>query len=63
MNEFLSMGGYAAYVWSAFGITLVVLIGNIWSAYNYHERMRLEIKIKERGEETSSKKPRVRQIK
>ncbi|MBF8269437.1 MAG: heme exporter protein CcmD [Gammaproteobacteria bacterium] len=29
MNEFLHMGGYAAYVWSAYGISLVVLILNI----------------------------------
>jgi heme exporter protein D len=25
--EFLAMGGYGAYVWSAFGLTLVVLAG------------------------------------
>ena len=29
MNEFLHMGGYAAYVWSAYGISLGVLILNI----------------------------------
>ena len=29
MSEFLHMGGYAAYVWSAYGISLVVLILNI----------------------------------
>ena len=29
MTEFLEMGGYARYVWSAFGLTLVVLIANI----------------------------------
>ncbi len=28
MNEFLNMGGYAFYVWSAYGISLVVLIIN-----------------------------------
>ena len=26
MTEFLSMGGYAKYVWSAYGITLIVLV-------------------------------------
>lgn len=26
MNEFLAMGGYAKYVWSAWGISLVVLV-------------------------------------
>ena len=29
MSEFFHMGGYAAYVWSAYGISLVVLIMNI----------------------------------
>jgi heme exporter protein D len=28
MYEFLNMGGYAFYVWSAYGISLVVLIIN-----------------------------------
>jgi heme exporter protein D len=28
--EFLQMGGDAAYVWSAYGITLAVLILNVW---------------------------------
>jgi heme exporter protein D len=32
MTAFLEMGGYAAYVWSAYGITLAVLLLNIWSA-------------------------------
>lgn len=29
MSEFLSMGGYAAFVWTSFGISLVVLLLNI----------------------------------
>jgi heme exporter protein D len=32
MKEFLSMSGYGAYVWSCYGITAIVLIGNLWSA-------------------------------
>jgi len=27
MSEFFAMGGYAAYVWPAFSITAVVLVG------------------------------------
>ncbi len=27
-QEFLAMGGYAAYVWPAYGLALVVLIAN-----------------------------------
>jgi len=29
LNDFFSMGGYATYVWSAYGICFVVLILNI----------------------------------
>ena len=32
MSEFLAMDGYGAYVWSAYGITLVVLVWNVWAA-------------------------------
>ena len=32
MSEFLAMGGDGAYVWSAYGITLAVLILNAWLA-------------------------------
>lgn len=29
MREFLNMGGYGAYVWSAYGIALLVLLYNL----------------------------------
>lgn len=32
MSQFLEMGGDGAYVWSAYGITLAVLIINVWLA-------------------------------
>lgn len=31
MSEFFAMGGYAAYVWPAYGVAAVVLIG-LWVA-------------------------------
>ena len=30
MMEFLSMGGYARYVWSAFGLSFAVIIAMLW---------------------------------
>lgn len=30
MSEFFAMGGYAGYVWSCYGLTLVILAGNLW---------------------------------
>ncbi len=38
MVEFLAMGGYAEYVWSAFGLAIVTLIFNVLSA---RRRMRI----------------------
>ena len=32
MQEFLNMGGYGAYVWGAFGLTLAVLAWNAYAA-------------------------------
>jgi heme exporter protein D len=32
MQEFLHMGGYARFVWSAYGLGFLVLAWNIWSA-------------------------------
>jgi heme exporter protein D len=31
-SDFLAMGGYAAYVWPAFGITAVVMIAMLWAS-------------------------------
>jgi heme exporter protein CcmD len=32
LGDFLHMGGYGAYLWPAFGVTLFVLVYNVWSA-------------------------------
>lgn len=32
LREFIAMGGYGAYVWASFGLTLLVLIVNYWLA-------------------------------
>jgi heme exporter protein D len=32
MGEFLAMGGYAQYVWTAFGVTFLIVIGNVVAA-------------------------------
>lgn len=32
MREFLAMGGYAQWVWSAFGVTVIVLAANVIAA-------------------------------
>ena len=32
LHNFLAMGGYAAYVWPAYGLTALVLLWNWWAA-------------------------------
>jgi heme exporter protein D len=32
MEEFLHMGGYANFVWPSYGLGLLVLAWNVWSA-------------------------------
>ncbi|MEM8950344.1 MAG: heme exporter protein CcmD [Pseudomonadota bacterium] len=39
MNEFFAMGGYAVYVWSAYGITaLLLLLLFVWSWFGARAR-------------------------
>jgi heme exporter protein D len=40
MNEFLDMGGYAAYVWPCFALTAVVLAWNVLAARRSHAAAR-----------------------
>ncbi len=32
LQKFLAMGGYAGFVWSAYGLTTLVLLWNWWAA-------------------------------
>ena len=55
------MGGYAGYVWSAYGITLVVLIVNVWAAYRYHAKWRERVQ-EEGMAKISGRQPRVKKV-
>lgn len=37
--EFVHMGGYASYVWSSYGIALVVVLGNIAWPWLRHRQL------------------------
>ena len=30
MSAFFALGGYGAYVWGAYGLTLLLLVGEVW---------------------------------
>lgn len=38
LSEFLNMGGYATFVWSSYGLTLIVLVINWWLPYQQHKQ-------------------------
>ena len=42
MRAFLDMGGYAAYVWPSYALTLTVMVLNIIWARRLHKRSRKE---------------------
>ncbi len=46
LGEFLHMGGYAAYVWSAFGLSFLVLIVNVIIPLNTEKRILRDLKKK-----------------
>mgnify|MGYP001209539578 FL=1 len=61
MMEFMLMGGYAGYVWSAYGITMLVLVANVWMAYRFHAKW-LKRAQEEAMTKVSTRQPRVRRI-
>lgn len=39
MSEFFHMGGYAFYVWTSYGLTLLVLLANFLIPLNYERTL------------------------
>ncbi len=42
-SEFLDMGGYAFYVWSSYGLTLVILAINVIGPLQLHRKLLTDI--------------------
>lgn len=61
MSEFLGMGGHGAYVWPAYGITLALIVFNVWSARRKLARALGEAR-RSRGAEQPRSQPKVRQL-
>ena len=54
MSAFLSMGGYAAFVWPSYALTFVVIVLNIVGARRALARARLEAARRIAGKERTS---------
>jgi len=55
VREFLAMGGYAAYVWTAFGLTAVVLVINIVGARREARQTRARLQARLARQQNRSK--------
>ena len=53
LEEFLHMGGYAFYVWTSYGITLLVLLANIIGPARLRKKLLADIT--RRAQRTGSK--------
>lgn len=51
MEEALSMGRYGAYVWSSFGLTLLVLAINEWRTRARHRKVYRDVAMRIRAME------------
>lgn len=61
MNEFLAMGGHGPYVWSAYGVTLAVMVYNAWAAHRHQAKALTRLRQTGARQGTGAK-PTVRQI-
>ena len=52
-SEFLNMGGYAFYVWTSYGIALVVLVANLVIPFNLRRKLLIDVARKLRRERKS----------
>jgi heme exporter protein CcmD len=54
MNEFLNMGGYAGYVWPAYGLSLVGLLGLAFAIWRRGRTLRNRLRKLERARESGA---------
>jgi heme exporter protein D len=54
LNEFLHMGGYAFYVWTSYGIALLILLANIIAPVRQHRKLLSDISRRTRRERRES---------
>ena len=62
MSEFFLMNGHGAYVWSAYGLTLAVLILNVWLTRVKHRAALQRARELAAQAEVPRKQPTVRRL-
>ena len=56
LGDFLAMGGYGFYVWSAYGVALVVLVANLAAPLRRERELRRQLDRQLRLEQRSSRR-------
>jgi len=54
MTEMLAMGNYGAYVWSSFGLTLIVLVVCVVQGKSHHRTIFNDVRTRIRAMESES---------
>ena len=49
-GEFFHMGGYAFYVWTSYGLTLIVLLANVLAPFRQRRKILADLARRERRE-------------
>lgn len=57
ISEFLAMGGYGFYIWSAWGITLAFLLLLAWTPYQQHKQLLRQIQIRQKRQRLFEQEP------
>jgi len=50
MGEFFHMGGYAFYVWTSYGLALIVLLANVLAPFRQRRKILADLARRERRE-------------
>ncbi len=53
LSEFFHMGGYAVYVWSSYGVALIVLLANLVAPLRQRRKLLADLARRERRERHS----------
>ncbi|GAB2721735.1 heme exporter protein CcmD [Halomonas garicola] len=56
--DFIAMGGHAPYVWSAWGVTLFLLLASVWHARLERRQLTKGLERRERREQAQRSAPR-----
>jgi heme exporter protein D len=55
LSEFFHMGGYGSYVWSSYGIALIVLLANVLGPLRLRRKLLADLLRRQRREQAAAR--------